>query len=742
MSKTEDENAQSDNTIGLPGAIALGIGAMVGGGILALAGVAFSVTGASAVLAFLLNGVIAIIIAMSFAEMASRNPQNGGIYTYAKRALSVQLAFGVGWVVWLASIMASVFYALGFGVFASFALQQLPFGGLSEFFSQRWASVFIAGLAVGAYTIKLSLHARVDARNINILKVLVFAVLIAGGLAVIPGKPWSELSAHIPPFFTGGLGGLAAAMGYTFVAMQGFVLVAYAAGDIRDPEKNIPKALFYTIGIGLAIYLPLLLVVLMVGIPDGSTLAGLSAAYPETMIAVAAEHYLGKFGLWLVLVAGLLSMLTALQANLFAASRVANSMASDRTMMPQVSRLHSRYGTPVRAIHLTAALTILFMLVLPNVASAAAASSLIFLLSFALAQLILILIRKRAPVHNSKAYQVPYFPALPIFGILLTVSLALFQSVVVPSAGIITLIWLFAGSLLFISFFLKHALVADVSAEARNPEIIRLRGNSPLLLLPITNPANVASKIFLAQALSPPAVGRTLLLNIVKPSTKSNITNTRIAGTRDVVYQGLLSSMDASVKVDTLITVAKDPWKEIERVARTHRCQTLLLGPGDFSDEKTTSKLEQLITRVPCDVVVLRQPHSGWKISEAKRVLIPIAGFDKHDLLRARIAASLWRNFQPEITFMQILPEDATNAEIRKQYRLIQHFGEEIIPIGFHSNVILSNNVMQTLVEETARHDLMILGLGRLMPGDTAFGKIPMEIIQKTNTAVIFISHN
>lgn len=732
----------TDKKMGLAGAVALGIGAMVGGGILALAGVAFSVTGASAILAFLLNGVLAFIVAMSFAEMASRNPQNGGIYTYAKRALSVQLAFGVGWVVWLASIMASVFYALGFGVFASFTLQQLPFITSTALITGSWDALLIAMAAVGVYTIKLSLNTVVESKNINIVKVIVFGILIAGGLAALPGKPLPELTAHLRPFFADGFGGLAAAMGYTFVAMQGFVLVAYAAGDIREPGKNIPKALFYTIGIGLAIYLPLLAVVLLAGIPAEQSLASVSAAYPETLVAVAAEHYLGQFGLWLVLIAGLLSMLTALQANLFAASRVANSMAADRTMLPQVSRLHSRYGTPVRAIHLTALLVVLFMLVLPTVASAAAASSLIFLLSFALAQFILILIRKRSPKQSAEAFSVPYFPALPVFGIMATLSLALFQSAVVPSAGVITLIWLFAGSLLFIAFFLKHALVADVSEEARNPEIIRLRGNSPLLLLPISNPANVISKVFLAQALSPPSVGRTLVLNIIKPSLKPRLTQQRIEATRDVIFEGLQASMEASVQADTLITVAKDPWKEIERVARTHRCQTLLLGPGDFSDEKTTQKLENLITQVPCDVVVLRQPHTGWKISEARKVLIPVAGFDKHDLLRARITASLWRNFRPEITFMQILPENATNAEIRKQRRLIQKFGEEIIPTGFKSSVILSNNVRQTLIQETARHDLMIMGLGRLMPGDKAFGPIPMEIIQHTQTAVIFISHN
>ncbi|KPP95216.1 MAG: APC superfamily amino acid-polyamine transporter [Bacteroidetes bacterium HLUCCA01] len=742
MIKPKNSSASEQVRMGLGGAVALGIGAMVGGGILALAGVAFSVTGASALLAFILNGVIAVIIAMSFAEMASKTPKNGGIYTYAKRALSVQLAFGVGWVVWLASIMASVFYALGFGVFTAFTLQQIPVDWLQQAAGSRIVVVLLSIISVGFYTLKLSREVRVDARRINLIKVAVFAVLIAGGIAIIPGTPLQDLTLHFRPFFTGGIGGLAAAMGYTFVAMQGFVLVAYAAGDIRNPEKNIPRALFYTIGIGMAIYIPLLLVVLMVGIPEGSTLAGVSRAYPETLIAVAAEHYLGKFGLWLVLIAGTISMLTALQANLFAASRVANSMASDRTLLPQVSRLHRRYGTPVRAIHLSALLTVIFIMMLPDVASAAAASSLIFLLSFALAQLVLILMRKRSPGKKPTHFQVPFFPALPIAGIAITLSLALFQSVVVPSAGVITLIWLFIGSLLFIAFFLKHALVADVSEEARNPEIIRLRGNSPLLLLPITNPANVASKVFLAQALSPPVVGRTLLLNIVNRSEDAERTARQVEGCRDVIHQGLSSALEASLRADTLITIAADPWKEIERVARAHRCQTLLIGPGEFTDEKTTRRLEQLISRVPCDVVVLRQPYTGWNISQARKILIPVAGFDKHDLLRARIAASIWRSYQPEITFQQLVPAGVSKKELRTQRRLLHRFAEEIIPTGFKTSIKQSTDIPATLVHEVSQHDLVIIGLGRLLPGDKAFGPIPMDIIKKTNTAAIFISHN
>ena len=103
--------------MGLLAATGVGVGAIVGGGVLALAGVAFATTGPSAIIAFALNGAIAMLTALSFAALASRFPESGGTYTYARKVLTVEAAFAVGWVVWFASVVAAVLYALGFAVF-------------------------------------------------------------------------------------------------------------------------------------------------------------------------------------------------------------------------------------------------------------------------------------------------------------------------------------------------------------------------------------------------------------------------------------------------------------------------------------------------------------------------------------------------------------------------------------------------------------------------------------------------
>lgn len=725
------------------GATGIGIGAMVGGGILALAGVAFSVSGPSAMLAFLLNGVIAMITALSFAEMAAANPQNGGTYTYAKKALTVQVAFGVGWVVWFASIVAAVLYALGFGAFAAFALEQLPIYGenVPVLSNSRVVIVLLAIAALGVYTWKLTRQNAGGGLFANIGKLTIFAVLIAGGLAVMVQTPFQHIRESVTPFFAGGFSGLIAAMGYTFIALQGFDLIASAAGEIKSPEKTIPKAMVTTLIVGLVIYIPLLFVVTTVGMQPGDSITELSAANPETIVAIAAQNYLGAFGFWFVMVAGIFSMLSALQANMFAASRVALSMANDRTLVHQLAVTDAKHGTPVNAILATSTIILALLLILPNVAAAGAASSLIFLITFALAHIVMILMRNRGFISD-KTYRVPFFPVLPIIGMIACIGLALFQAIAVPAAGVISLIWLLIGAGLFITFLLQRAQAIDASEEALNPDITRLRGLSPLVLLPISNPANAESMVFVANSLAPPIVGRVLLLSIVIPSEDREDLKKRLTNNRDAVEYALSASFAANLRPDALTTIANEPWEEIARVIKVHHCRSVLLGLSNFSELQTTQNLEKLVKQVKCDVVVFRQPYSGWKIESAKKVLIPVTGIGSHDTLRARIAASLWRNFQPEFTFIHILPTNTPKSIIKRREEALNRFSNRIIPGDITAKIILSDDVKEELVHQTSEHDLVIMGLGKPGAEDKAFGNIALSMAEEADTALIFISHN
>ena len=736
----ETPAATANRTIGLTGATGIGVGAMVGGGILALAGVAFAVSGPSAILAFALNGIIALIIALSFAEMAAAHPQSGGTYTFAKKALTLNVAFGVGWVVWFASIVAAVLYALGFGAFASFALIQIS-AGETSIFSNAWVPTLLGLLALGYYVFQLTRSSGGAGSFINIGKLAVFAVLIAGGLAAFVTTPVSHVRESLEPFFAGGFSGLIAAMGYTFIALQGFDLIAAASGEIKSPEKTIPKAMMATLAIGLAIYIPLLFVVSTVGMEPGGSITEVSAAYPETVVAIAAQNYLGSFGFWLVMVAGIFSMLSALQANIFAASRIALAMSRDRTLSHQLSVIHEKYGTPVIAIYVTGGIVAVLVFLLPDVAAAGAASSLIFLITFALAQGVNMLMRKRS-FKQAITFRVPFYPILPVIGISACIGLALFQAIAVPAAGIIALIWLILGSFLFVIFFVQRARVMDASDEALDPDLMRLRGLSPLVLVPIANPANAGSMVFVANALAPPQVGRVLLLSIVTPDDDRDTTELKLENSQNALHQALSASFDSGLRPDALATIADERWGEIARVVKIHRCRSLLLGLSYLSESQTSENLEKLVATVHCDVVVFKTPHSGWNIKDAKKILVPVGGTGEHDALRARVLGNLWRTIQPEITFLQMLPEHTSAEVCAKKEKDLKRFAGRIIPGKTNTLVLPEANVPEKLTELTHDFDLVVMGLGKPGPNSRAFGSITLKLAQETGTALILISHS
>jgi hypothetical protein len=246
--------------------------------------------------------------------------------------------------------------------------------------------------------------------------------------------------------------------------------------------------------------------------------------------------------------------------------------------------------------------------------------------------------------------------------------------------------------------------------------------------------------VFVANALAPPVVGRVLLLSIVIPSTEEDDIDKRLTSSRDVTQYALKASFKAGLRPDTLTTIAEHPWEEIERVAKVHNCRSLLLGLSDLNDIQTNENLEKLVHHVKSDVVVFRQPHSGWKITDAKKILIPVAGLDSNDPLRARMAASLWRASQPEITFVQILPESTPEETIKKNQLRLSRFASRIIPGKTNVRIIPSGDVTRELVQLSSEHDLVIMGLGKPGVHEKAFGKIPLTLAEQTDSALIFIS--
>ncbi len=718
--------------LGLFGATTLGVGAIVGGGILALAGVAFATTGPSAIIAFGLNGAIAFLTAMSFAALARRFPESGGTYTYAKKVLSIEVAFVVGWVVWFASVVAGVLYALGFAAFAAEGLGRiLPLIGSSPgWIDGRALRVSIALAAVVVYALILMRRAAGGGNAATIGKVVVFAILVAGGAWAWLGESPPALLGRLDPFVSAGPFGLVQAMGYTFIALQGFDLIAAAGGEVRDPERVLPRAMYLSLGIALVIYLPLLFLMATVGAPpEGITAA--AAANPEGLVAESAERFLGPTGYWLVIGAGVLSMLSALNANLFGASRVAFAMARDRTLPRRLGEIGGVSGTPALAVAVTGAMVAVISVAIGEVAAAGAASSLIFLISFAMVHWAAILASRRSGEEQ--------VGIVPVLGAMLCLGLALFQAFAVPAAGSVVVTWLVIGAILYLTLLAPGARLADVRAEARDPDLARLRGRSPLVLVPIANPESAASLVDVAATVRTPGVGRVLLLSVVRPSDEPlGEDHPILRDAQSVLGESLHRTLESSFVSETLFTIASDVWTEIARVAQVHGCETVLMGLPDLAGAGVDAKVERLIRALEADVVIVRAPRR-WRIGEAARVLVPLRGRRGHSHLRARLLASLSRSGERSITFLRTLPPAMTPETRRRYERTLRALARDEAA-GPHEVVVeYSDNPRETILKHVAAADLVIMGLQRGDQGQPTLGELSLAIVRETDVPLILI---
>lgn len=746
-------STSTTRSIGFIGATGIGVAAIVGGGIFVLGGVAVAEAGPAAVLAFALNGAIAFLTALAFAELATTFPQNGGQYVYARRTFSVQAAFGVGWLMTFAHVVAAVLYALGFAAYAIAGLEGLlPAVGTAVTGTPlRALTLALALVATAVYGHRLSRGASSGGQVENVGKLLVFAVLVAAGLAVIVQRGPAEALEPLSPFFERGFMGVVTAMGFTFITLQGFELIAGVAGEVKEPRRTVPRAMFASLGIALVIYLPLLLIVTTVGLtPESASPSEMARALPETYFAATASAYLGAFGFWLVIVAAILSTLTALRANLLAGSRVVRAMALHRTLPRGLDRLHPDTGAPHLAVAFVCASAAIVILVVPDLAAAGAAASLVFLLTFGITHLSALKIRRRAGGHIDGAFAAPFFPLVPIVGMAACATLVLFQIVTVPSAALLLLVWTGFGAFVYGGFLSGRAEALDAAAAGADPLFGTLRGRRTSVLVPLANPASAGGLASVAVTLAPSRSGRILLHQVVVADSDTPERELRQAMSEgnSALSNALVRTRKEEVGAELLLTVADEPWEEIVRVARSQDVSSVLLGMAQAPNEGESPEaagtsghpIDRLMARLPCDVAIL---HAGeaFDLDAVRRILIPLSGKNDHDVLRARVIGSLGRKGLEHLGFLHVLPPDATKqAERRAQTALRRYVEDEASGRG-DATVAKAADPIAEIVRRAGEYDLLVLGITRPRGGNSRIGGLLARMVREASCPVLIISH-
>ncbi len=324
--------------VGVPGAVLMGLGSILGTGIFVSLGIAAGVAGPSVILAVAIAAVVATCNGLSSAQLAASHPVSGGTYEYGYRYLNPALGFTAGWMFLCAKSASAATAALGFAGYVLVAFGQ----------SGMTARIVLALVAIGlvAGVVASGMH-RSNRANAVIVS-LTLAALLVFVLAGIPSA-FDGASLHLRTLFdipADGVGGLLHATALMFVAYTGYGRVATLGEEIRDPRRGIPKAILLTLLATMGIYVTVAFVaVAAVGAP------GLAEA---TLAAAPLEVVARGFGVpgvaWIVATGAVTAMLGVLLNLLLGLSRVLLAMSRRRDMPTGLARLDGEQASPRRAV--------------------------------------------------------------------------------------------------------------------------------------------------------------------------------------------------------------------------------------------------------------------------------------------------------------------------------------------------------------------------------------------------------
>ena len=326
----------------------IGVGGMIGAGIFVLTGIAAGEAGPAVILVFLLNGLITSLTAMSYAELGSVLPGAGGGFLYIKEALGGTAGFLAGWMSWFAQAVAGSLYGLAFGRFAAelIELVDLPTFGLST-----------DQLSMGLTTIIILTFIFINYRGasetaavgniLTVTKIAILGALAVFGLLAIAGKDLSQAEISTD-FFANGAIGVLSAMGLTFIAFEGYEIIAQAGEEVSNPKRNIPIAIFASIGIAVLIYVLVAFVAVAATIaPAGMTVSAYLGEQGElAIIEVASQVFPWGIGALVLLLSGLVSTTSALNATTYASSRVSFAMGRANNLPSLFAKVHPQRHTP------------------------------------------------------------------------------------------------------------------------------------------------------------------------------------------------------------------------------------------------------------------------------------------------------------------------------------------------------------------------------------------------------------
>ena len=714
----------------------IGVGAMIGTSIFVLIGVATEEVGAAVLIAFALNGIMTVFTASTYAELGSSFPEAGGGYLWAKKGLPHPAGFMSGWLSWFGHTVACSYYSIGFGLAMVNLLGYFEFDllGMSDSLVVKvFASVailFFLGVnywGVGA-TGKTG-------DTVTFIQVLIIAFFIAFAVIYALDTKGIHITDPFDPILPPDkdLTNILMVMGFTFIAFEGYEIIVQSGEEVKDPKKNIPKAIFISVGVAAILYIAVAFACI-----SNFGVERVGTEWGENAVINAATEMIPIFGAPLMIFGAILSAMAALNATVFSSSRVSFAMGRDGSLPRAFGLIHARRRIPHNAIAITGGI-MLFMAIVFPLEIIVAATSIVFLLLFALANMASIKLRNRL-TEIDVGFRTPLFPLFPVIGVISTLGVAIYLWWLIPESWYLASVWIMAG--LIVSAFARpkeeYPAITDQKRVPVKPLTKEEMETYKVVLalenlgdLRLVETAGIFARYF---------NGDLTVMNIVevpRAMPLEAISKEYI----DDIKTGLSKAIrvaPTTVTVRPVVSVSYDVAGAILDQTKYEAANLLVLGwKGTRLRGRTIlgRNLDRVVREAPCDLVILKTKRLNKNIDN---ILVVSGGyFETRKALL--LALPMAKEYGAKIEILSVVTDDRTIELVRGNAERLSKMCDRV-KVPHELKYIHSRSLVNSVIEQSISYDLLVMGAGPQSALESAmFGAVYDRIIRSVDVPVLVL---
>jgi len=686
-----------DRSLGFFSCLNISTGTMIGSAIFVLAGISYQAAGPSAFLAVFLAGVAAIFTALSFAEIVTFIPRSGGGYAYVREATNNGiLGFLTGWGFWLGYSMACGIFAIGFGNFINYLLPFIP----------KIIAAYSLVIYVTATNIK-GMKNSDKLQNIitTILLGLLFVYIIYGffNIELIEGEK----------FLPNGISGMFSAVGFLYMTYIGYGLITTASEEVINPEKTIPKAII----VSLLLVIAIKTLVFFIGSAVINWEMLIPGATNTPMIDTAVK--MGGFaGGILFAGAGILATVSSINTSLMAASRTSFAMSRDRRLPSLFKNINQKTKTPIFSI-LVVAIIIVIAINLKNLERISTITSIFSLTGYSLVNIALIIFRKKYP-NIKRGFKVPFYPILPILGVVLNLFLV-FQLAFNDIIGFIISGFILIVGLTYYYFMLpklrvisKKGIGTGIIPDINYKKIENNQNTKDVykIIVPIAHPKTTEALLELGAKIARHSNGSIIPLHVVNVpeiiplDSKYNQPKKEMQKYETVIETIRNFNFNCACVTESIAIVSRDVVHAIKTASMENNVDLILLGwsKSMFSKKAIGGITHKVLERVPKNVGILKK----GKNTEIKSILYPYGG-GYHSQITLEIIKKIACEKDINVTFFRVEDPDTTKEECDEMQNIMKNAIKKL-EINGRVKIIKAKSIVKTIIKESANYDMVILG--------------------------------